>query len=95
MGGVIPSPFNEDLMDKMKFTKEDKEKVTEFLNLVAKHAKFELDTNQVISYFKALAHMQSSILPKIDANILEVVRVVEPEPEEKKPKKKTKAKGKK
>jgi len=66
-------------MDKMKFTEEDKEKVVEFLNLVAKHAKFKLETSELIKYFKALAHMQQTILPKINANILEVVKVVESE----------------
>ena len=79
-------------MDKMKFTREDKEKIVEFLNLVATHGKFELDTNQIIKYFKSLAHMQSVILPKVDANTLEIVKVHEPEVQE--PKKKAK-KGKK
>ena len=68
-------------MDKMKFTKEDKEKVVEFLNLVAKHAKFKFNTTEVIEYFKALAHMQQKILPKIEANIFEVVRVIEDQEE--------------
>jgi hypothetical protein len=67
----------------MKFSKEDKEKVVEFLNLIAKNAKFEMNTSEIIKYFKLLSHMQSSILPKIDSNILEVVRVVEPEPKKK------------
>ena len=70
-------------MTKMKFTEEDKKRVIEFLNAVAKYAKFEVSTDELISYFKSLAHMQQVILPKIEANILEVVKVVEPE---KKPK---------
>jgi len=64
-------------MDANKFSEEDKEKVTEFLNLVATHARFNLDTNELINYFKALAYMQQKILPKIDAHILEVKKVVE------------------
>ncbi len=64
-------------MDANKFSEEDKEKVTEFLNLVATHARFDLDTNELINYFKALAYMQQKILPKIDAHILEVKKVVE------------------
>ena len=70
-------------MDNMKFKEEDKEKVIEFLNLVAKYAKFEMNTEELIKYFKALAHMQSSILPKIESNIMEVIKVVEPEPKKK------------
>ena len=66
-------------MDNNKFTKEDKEKIIEFLNLVAKHAKFEMNTQEIITYFKALSFMQQTMLPKIEANILEVVRVVEGE----------------
>jgi hypothetical protein len=70
-------------MDKMKFTEEDKEKLIEFLNSVAKNAKFTLDTNDLIKHFKLLAHLQQTIIPKIDANILEVKRLVEPEKEKK------------
>jgi len=78
-------------MDNKKFNEEDKEKVVEFLNLVAKHAKFEMKTDEIIKYFKALAHMQQTILPKINANILEIKKVVEVEPQEE-PKKQTKKK---
>ena len=70
-------------MNKNSFTEEDKEKVIEFLNMIAKKAKFEMDTTEVIQYFKLLSFMQSSILPKINDHILEVKRVVEAKPEEK------------
>lgn len=81
-------------MDANKFNKEDKEKVIEFMNLNAKFAKFrDPDTHEMIKYVKLLGHMQQVILPKIESNILEVVKVVESKEEEKKPKKK--AKGKK
>jgi hypothetical protein len=66
----------------MKFTEEDKKKVINFLNMVAKSAKFEFDTQQVIEYFKLLSHMQQTILPKIEDNILEIKRVVEGNKEE-------------
>lgn len=59
------------------FTEEDKQKVVEFLNIVAKHARFNFDTQEVIQYFKLLSNMQQKILPKIEANILEVRRVIE------------------
>lgn len=65
------------------FTKEDKEKVIEYLNRVAKHAKFsDINTTDLISYYKLLAHMQTQILPKIEANILEVIDIVEPKENE-------------
>ena len=76
-------------MTEGKFSEEDKEKFVEFLNLIHKNAKFEFTQQELISYFTALSHMQKSILPKINANILEVIAVHE---EEKKPKKKSKGK---
>lgn len=69
-------------MTEMNFNEEDKQKVVEFLNMVAKHAKFELSTAELISYFKLLSHMQTKILPKIDSNILELKRVINTQPEQ-------------
>lgn len=65
-----------------KFKEEDKEKLVEYLNCVAKHAKFNMDTSELINYFKLLSYMQGTLLPKINANILEVKRIVEAKPEE-------------
>lgn len=59
------------------FTEEDKKSVVNFLNYIAKHAEFTHKTDGVIEYFKLLSFMQQKLIPKIDANILEVVRVVE------------------
>lgn len=64
-------------MNPMSFDEEDKKKVIDFLNMVAKHAKFELNTAELIQYFKLLSHMQTKIVPKVEANILEVKRVIE------------------
>lgn len=61
-----------------KFTEEDKQKIVEFLNIVAKKAKFEMDTKEIIEYFKLLNYMQATILSKIDENILEVVKIHTP-----------------
>lgn len=72
-----------------RFSEKDKEMLIEFLNLVAQKAKFEMDTNEIIKYFKALSYMQQTLVPKVDRHILEVVRVVEQEPEEKPKKKRT------
>lgn len=71
-------------MNEFNFTEEDKQKVMEFMNIIAKTAKFEFKTEDVITYFKLLAHMQQKILPKIDANILEVKRIVEAKDKEEK-----------
>ena len=73
------------------FNEEDKKKIIEFLNMVAIHAKFEMNTSEVINYFKLLSHMQQKIITKIDANILEIKSYVESEPE-KKPTSRKKAK---
>ena len=67
-------------MTELSFNEEDRLKMVEYLNMVAKHARLDLDTQEVIQYFKLLSHMQQKILPKIDANILEVKRVIEPKP---------------
>ena len=64
-------------MNEMSFTEEDKQKVIKYLNMVATHAKFDLKTNELIEYFNLLACMQKEILPKLNANILEVKKVVE------------------
>ena len=60
-----------------KFTEEDKEKVIKFLNMVASKGTFNLNTNEIISYFSLLKYMQQELLPKINSNILEVVEVIE------------------
>jgi archaellum biogenesis ATPase FlaH len=69
---------------KHNFTEDDKKKVIDFLNAIATKASFnEMNVQDVISFFKLLSHMQTVILPKIDANILEVIRVVEAKEESK------------
>lgn len=66
-------------MNKLSFKEEDKAKVIDFLNLIATHAEFKLKTQDVIKYFKLLNYMQVELLPKIEANILEVKRVIDSE----------------
>lgn len=70
-------------MGEMNFKEEDKQKFIDFLNMIAKNARFDLNTSEVIQYFKLLSHMQQKIIPKIEANILEVVKVVEAKDTEK------------
>jgi len=60
------------------FTDDDKKKVVEFMNIVAKKATFEMKTVEIIEYFKLLSFMQQSLLPKIDKHVFEVKKIVEP-----------------
>ena len=70
---------------KNNFTEDDKKKLIDFLNAVANKASFkDMNVQDIISFFKLLSHMQTVLLPKIDANILEVLRVVEAAPESEK-----------
>ena len=55
------------------FQEDDKQKIIDFLNFIAKNAKFNIDTPQAIEYFKLLSHMQQVILPKINNNILHLL----------------------
>ncbi len=64
---------------KDKFTEEDKKRVVQFLNLIAEKARLDLNTQEVILYYGLLSYMQKDLIPKIDSNILEVVKVVEAE----------------
>jgi hypothetical protein len=65
-------------MTQYNFTEDDKKKLIDYLNFVAKNAKFkELDTKDCIEYFKLISFMQQVILPKVEANILEVIKVTE------------------
>lgn len=71
---------------KLKFTDKDKAQVVEFLNFIATEARFKpnsdgVDTAFIIKYFKLLSFMQQTILPKIDANILEIIKVHKPSTE--------------
>lgn len=69
-------------MNQYHFSEEDKQKIIEFLNYVAKHAEFKMKTSELISYFKLLSYMQQTLIPKVDANILEVKRVIEAQSEQ-------------
>lgn len=67
-----------------KFKEEDKQRIIEFLNFIAEKAQFNgLTIADNIKFFKLLNHMQMQIIPKIEANILEIKRVIQPPKEEK------------
>jgi len=62
-----------------KFSEEDKKRLIEFINMIAMKGEFKLNTQEVIKYFKLLSFMQQELIPKIDANILEIIKVEESE----------------
>ncbi len=66
--------------DKLRFSEKDKDLFVEFLNMVAEKAEFNFKTKEVIKYFKLLSFMQQEMLPKINANIFEIKRVINPIP---------------
>ena len=68
-------------MTELSFTKVDEQKFIEFLNVVAKHATFNLNTQELINYYHLLVYIKNTFAPKISANILEVVKIVEAEKE--------------
>lgn len=61
-----------------KFNDKDKEKVIDFLNFVAQKAEFKMNTQEAIKFYGLLSFMQKELIPKIDENILEIKRVIEP-----------------
>lgn len=63
------------------FKEEDKEKVIKFLNIIAKKAKFEMNTQEIIEYFSLLNYAQKELLPKINDHIFEIQEVIEPNQE--------------
>jgi hypothetical protein len=80
-------------MDKNSFKDEDKDKLIEYLNFVASHAKFTVDVKQQIEHVKLLNYLQHILLPKINNHVLEVLGVHETKPEPKKPAPRAKKKG--
>ena len=64
-------------MNENSFTEKDKEEFVKFLNYIATNAKFEMKTQDALTYVQRLQYMQKTILRKIDGHILEVKRVIE------------------
>lgn len=60
-----------------KFTQEDKNKVIQYLNYVATKAEFTMKTDDIIKYHRLLSFMQTELLPKMEANILEIKKITE------------------
>lgn len=67
---------------KRNFTEEDHRNLAKFLNLVAKHAKFTMDTPEMLEYVKSLSFMQQVLMKKVEGHILEIKEVVKVEKKE-------------
>lgn len=68
-------------MNKDRFTEKDEQNFIEFLNLIAKKAKFnDMSIQDNIDLFRLLSSCQKEILPKIKANTLEIKEVIIPSP---------------
>ena len=60
-----------------KFNKEDKENFIHFVNFVYKHAEFnKLSAKDTVTFAKLINYMETKVLPKIDANMLEIIDVI-------------------
>jgi hypothetical protein len=57
------------------FTEEDYNTLTGFINFVANKGQFNLNVTQSIELTKMLNKLQTVVLPKIEASILEVKSV--------------------
>lgn len=66
MGEIMENPIS-------PWSEEDSNKIIEYLNLVATHAKFNVSTQELIKYFKCLNWMQHTLLNKIkDSSVSDV-----------------------
>lgn len=76
-----------DINNPSRFKEDDKKKLVDFLNFVAKKAKFsDLDIKEVIEFYGLLSFCQQTLMKKINDHIVEVVKIHEPivpEPEKK------------
>ena len=65
-------------MDNKYFSDEDKNNFIALLNMVTKHASFNLTTDEIIKYYKLLNYVQTQLLPKIEDNIFKIEKVTNP-----------------
>lgn len=86
-------------MNKHNFSEEDKEKLIDFLNFIAKHMtlgrKEDFGIEESLKFTRLLSFMQQVLLPKVNENILEVKRIVETQPEAEPEKEAPKKRGRK
>ena len=76
-------------MNELSFKEEDIKKTVEYLNFINEFSKFkDLGNKEIIQYFQLLSYMQKNVLPKMEANIAEIKKIVHKEKESKKTKSK-------
>ncbi len=67
-------------MGNNKFKEVDKQKLIEFVNFVAEKSTFnELKVQDVIKFYGLLSFIQKELIPKVQANTLELGKVTENE----------------
>ena len=54
------------------FREEDYNVISNFVNFVTRNAQFRVDVKQSIELYNYLSKIQTNVLPKIEAHILEV-----------------------
>jgi len=59
-------------MELSPWTEEDANTVVKFLNFIALHAEFKMNTSQALEYTKFLSYSQHTLLKKIHSSIAEV-----------------------
>jgi len=57
------------------FKEDDYNLVSSFVNFITRNAKFNLDVKESIELYNYLSKIQTKLLPKIEAHILEVGKV--------------------
>jgi hypothetical protein len=67
---------------KNKFKQEDVDTIISFLNMIAKNAKWDGIQIKEMSEYITLYKKVQALIPKMEANILEIKQVVEPQKKE-------------
>ena len=64
------------------FTTEDKERLVSFVNFVTKNMRVspDWDTEKCLAYIRQLGWMQKELVAKVEANIMEAIKLHEPLP---------------
>ena len=63
------------------FRQRDRDNIVALLNFIHTHARYSLTTAQVIELFGLLSWAQKELIPRIDANIMELIARHPPPPE--------------
>ena len=64
------------------FTAEDVKKLKRFMDLIGANAEMTVKIGPMMESSNLIGYIMRDLIPKIEANILEIKQVVEPSPEE-------------